>query len=568
MTWHMCSTLTRLLFCVVALSLGWGCSSGVDDGPDAGGTGGGAGGTGGTGGVIVVPPTVTETVPQDMETDVAPDTTVRAQFDAVLDETTVTTNSFSVRRGDGTPVAGNVSVDTAGLIAIFTPDSPLDLSSSFTATLAAGIQSIEGGALDADYSWSFTTRDGAWAAAEPIETGDTDATLPQVVIDASGNATAVWTQLEGPQPRIWANRSTPGAGWGDPSVIGDEGDAGAAQIAVDPQGNAIAVWDESDAMSSNVWANRFTPEAGWNGGQVIEIEMGNAEAAQIAMDLNGRAICVWRQQEGARFDIWANRFVPETGWSDAARIEVNNAGDANYPRLAVAPNGNAIAVWGQSDGTRINIWANRFTPGGGWGNAVLIEQGGGSGRLPDATIDSSGNAIAVWSQTDGARYSIWANRFTPVSGWAGAQLIETDDAGDAGGVEIAAYPGGDAIVVWTQSDGAVTNIWTNHFTRATGWGEAELIENDDAGDADSPQVAVDPKGSAIAVWSQSDGVQRHIWANRFGPGAGWGTPQLIDADDAGDAVTPQIALDPAGSGTAVWSSYDGARSGIWASQFE
>ena len=41
-------------------------------------------------------------------------------------------------------------------------------------------------------------------------------------------------------------------------------------------------------------------------------------------------------------------------------IETNDAGDALAPRIAYGADGNAIAVWKQSDGTHFSIWANRF----------------------------------------------------------------------------------------------------------------------------------------------------------------------------------------------------------------
>ena len=41
-------------------------------------------------------------------------------------------------------------------------------------------------------------------------------------------------------------------------------------------------------------------------------------------------------------------------------IEDDNRGDALGQWVAVDSNGNAIVVWAQSDGTRLNIWSNRF----------------------------------------------------------------------------------------------------------------------------------------------------------------------------------------------------------------
>ena len=374
-------------------------------------------------------------------------------------------------------------------------------------------------------------------------------------------------EIDGADFRVWANRLVPSMGWGEAGIIGGEGAAGTARVAASPQNNAVAVWDAAGEMAEDIWANHFTPTGAWSGGERIEDNPGDAEAVEVGTDASGNTIALWRQQEGGRFDIWSNRYDAATGWGVAATIEANNAGNARFPRLAVAPRGNAIAVWGQSDGSRINIWANRFTSDMVWGNAVIIEKRDGSAALPDVGLASDGSAIAVWSQ--GTTLSnIWANRFTPSRQWGDAQLIETSDAGDASDAHVVVGPFGDAHAVWQQSDGTVTSIWSNSFTPANGWGEAQLIEDDDSGDADSLRAAGDPRGNIIAVWSQSDGTRRNIWANRSTTADGWGTPQLLEVGDAGDAVNPRVALDPGGRGVVVWSYFDGFRSSIWASRFE
>jgi hypothetical protein len=50
-------------------------------------------------------------------------------------------------------------------------------------------------------------------------------------------------------------------------------------------------------------------------------------------------------------------------WQTAVLIETSNTGDATKPQIAMDAIGNAIAVWQQSDGARSNIWSNRFESG-------------------------------------------------------------------------------------------------------------------------------------------------------------------------------------------------------------
>ena len=65
---------------------------------------------------------------------------------------------------------------------------------------------------------------------------------------------------------------------------------------------------------------------------------------------------------------------PRSGqWDAAALIETDNAGDVFNPQIAVSAAGDALAVWGQSNGTRTSIRANRYTFGGTWGTALSLE---------------------------------------------------------------------------------------------------------------------------------------------------------------------------------------------------
>lgn len=205
------------------------------------------------------------------------------------------------------------------------------------------------------------------------------------------------------------------------------------------------------------------------------------------------------------------------GWRNAPTlIETNDMGSAYDPQIALNPDGNAFTVWVQSDGILNNIWANRYTVGSGWGSAELVEtNNAGNAYDPQIALDSNGTAFTVWVQDDGNRYNIRANRYTVGSGWGSAELIETNNMGSAYDPQIALDSDGNALTVWVQSDGTLNHIWANRYTVDSGWGNPELIESNNVGSASDPQIALDSNGSALAVWYQSDGSRYNIWANRY-----------------------------------------------------
>lgn len=186
-------------------------------------------------------------------------------------------------------------------------------------------------------------------------------------------------------------------------------------LAADPGGNATAMWAMYDGTRNNIWASRFDATAGrWGIAEAVETGSGDAALPQVGMDNHGNAVAVWHQHDGTRNNVWSNRYTADAGrWGVSAVIETDN-GDINAlgrPTIAVNASGDAVAVWAQHDGVRTNIWANRYSTGSGWGAAQLIESDDGWAYYADIGLDFSGNAIAVWAQDDGTRYNIRANTY-------------------------------------------------------------------------------------------------------------------------------------------------------------
>jgi hypothetical protein len=67
---------------------------------------------------------------------------------------------------------------------------------------------------------------------------------------------------------------------------------------------------------------------------------------------------------------------------------------------------------------------------------------------------------------------------------------------------------GNAVAVWVQSDGAFGSIWSNRYIPSSGWGTASPIEVRSV-QASSPHVAI-MNNYAVAVWEEWDGTRRNI----------------------------------------------------------
>ena len=309
--------------------------------------------------------------------------------------------------------------------------------------------------------WANRFDGSSWGTAELLEMSDATAGDPQIATDGSGNAIAVWDQADVAGGDLRASRFD-GFSWGTPESIetNDTGSTADPQIAMDSTGTAVAVWIQADGFRWNIWANRFDGSS-WGTAELIETGDATASDPQIAMDGAGNAVAVWIQSDGTAFSVWANHF-DGSAWGTAAMIETDDTVYLEYPQIAMNDSGDAVAVWEQhAGGSQVNIWANHFD-GSTWGTAERIENSNNRTINPQIAMDGAGNAIAVWEeQIEVGHRNVWANHFDG-SAWGSARLIEHTSF-SAYKPQIAMEYDGSAIAVWEQADNYFDEIWANRF---------------------------------------------------------------------------------------------------------
>jgi len=105
------------------------------------------------------PPTITAISPPDGETGVSVVAIVSATFSQAMEESTITTSTFTVSDSSGA-ITGAVSYDATTNTATFTPDGVLVEGMTYTATVTTDIQDKEGSHLASNFSWNFTVEKG------------------------------------------------------------------------------------------------------------------------------------------------------------------------------------------------------------------------------------------------------------------------------------------------------------------------------------------------------------------------------------------------------------------------
>ena len=201
--------------------------------------------------------------------------------------------------------------------------------------------------------------------------------------------------------------------------------------------------------------------------------------------------------------------------------------DAFEPQVVVAPDGTVIAVWTRSDGTNFRIQSSSRTPSGAWAAAQTISDPGMSASGPAIAVDPSGNALAVWTQSDGTDLRINA-AFRPSGGSFGAPVIVSAAGEDATAPDVSMDNSGNGLVGWQRTDGTKLRVQAAIRSAGVGGGFGPVTTVSEAGqDAFEPKVAAGPNVDAngVLVWTRSDGTNLRVQSSRRRDVVGYPRPK-------------------------------------------
>ena len=100
--------------------------------------------------------TVSATTPASGANGVSISSAVSATFNGAIDASTLNTSTFTLTSPGGS-VTATVTYNAATNTATFTPSAALAYSTTYIATISAGVKDPAGNPLASNYSWSFTT---------------------------------------------------------------------------------------------------------------------------------------------------------------------------------------------------------------------------------------------------------------------------------------------------------------------------------------------------------------------------------------------------------------------------
>jgi PKD domain len=338
-------------------------------------------------------------------------------------------------------------------------------------------------------------------------------------------------------------------------------------VAVDNAGDTVAVWERQDPLSSNLNVQVATRDPGGSFSTPKDLSKGSDDP-DVAITPGGEAVVAWVHFDNPNSSIQVSTRPPGGSFSSPAVVATSQLG--SFPQnlhVVVDAAGDAAVAWMEkdpagSDPNQFSILASVRPAGGSFSTPEVVSPQplvvGDNSSQPNLAIDAAGDVSVVWMYHDAAipRNEVQV-AVRPAGGSFSAPQTLSDTSQNADSPAVAMDSAGDAIAVWAGSDG------TNSIIRASvrpANGSFSMPADDlsePGKNADSPQIAMTPGGEATAVWSGSDGVYSIIQAATSpSPGGGFSTAVPLSTTGQ-NAFDPEVAVNAAGAATVVWKRSDG-----------
>ncbi len=391
----------------------------------------------------------------------------------------------------------------------------------------------------------------SWRAPVTIATGErTDS--PQIGVDKSGEAVAVWRRFGYARDfdLIQTASRRRGGGWTRPIAISPKMEAGfGPQVAVNSSGKAVAVWAGKEGKSLVIESSTRSADGRWSLPETISNLGEKSTEPQVALNDAGDAVAVWRIRNHLVRDKVqsASRSAGGT-WSVPTNISEPGR-DSTRAKVAIDGSGLAIAIWERiAKGGKV-IQSASLPAGGRWSAPKDLSAKNARSEKPHLAVNPKGEAVAVWQHLVHRRFHIQSTSRSRGSGWSAPVAISPKKA-FAYAPQVALNRRGEAAAVWVQKDdNELTSAESAARSPRGHWSKPTLISGKRY--VRKSEIAIDDDGDAVATWEPNEN-NFFVWGTSRLPRGGWAHP--VDLVRGGDIRAPQLTITPDGEAIAVWEN--------------
>jgi len=570
--------------------------------------------------VDTTPPVVDESFPESDTENFSPNGTVRFEFSEEVDpESVVDAGSATnedggirlysgedndeqderkqIRRSDITlslfptigsdPVTGEEIDINATAVTLTHASGRFALNTLYTVEVNDSIRDLaddpetdkvdEANYLTGSFSIEFTVRDGQWRSPSHVnDSGIGDAYDPDIAGNADGLLLGVWRQFVGGSSQIWVSQyDIAQRSWGAPMRL-DSVDAESAfspKISMNDSGDAAVVWYQPAAPGEapSIWTSRLENGV-WSAARNISEQDSSytADSPELGMDSSGNIHVIWRQETDRIINnVVSGRFAQlvtrrydsvQQDWMSVEALSGVEQEDANMARLFVNKEGASVTVWVQEGSGNDQIHARRYRSVSGWEPAQRVDTSNlGNASSPELSLDPNNDGILVWEQSNGFQTDIWTARYSGAT-WGQVQKLELDDRGPAVKPNVVMTRDGNGFVIWLQDTGSNELVRVREFDPREGWMSAETLTTQSNGVRRELQVFVDREGHAIAMWiNDAANGSTDIWYSRYTRYMDWSLAASLGNVGSLAASLGVAPVKEDGRAVALWYGFDGSQ---------
>ena len=331
-------------------------------------------------------------------------------------------------------------------------------------------------------------------------------------------------------------------------------------MAADSNNTLIVTWVDGrkGSFDYDLYAKRYGPDGSMVG---PEIEISSAGGAKwypsIDTDSKNGFVVAWHQLGGYGRDIWARRFGPAGQPLGSDFIVCAQSGDQEFPSVAVNAADDFMVVWEDyRSGTTIDIMARPFYSNGTpAGNEFAVHAGSAWARGPRVAALPGGDFEIVWSDNSSGEYDIYGAVYDVDAGVLWSRFDVCTAAGNQTQPAVAAGRGGsyDSVVAWRDTRNSRSNIYARNFHATGSPAGGELAASPVAYYQGEPTVTVDPWENFIISWDTYDIYYETIRARGFSPAGSPLGAELVVCNISGVQSDPSIAAAADGRFMVAWN---------------
>jgi hypothetical protein len=251
----------------------------------------------------------------------------------------------------------------------------------------------------------------------------------------------------------------------------------------------------------------------------------------------------------------------------AVNLNNNQASQTAAPQIAINDSDKAIAIWLEDNGGVNNVFARTFN-GSYWSvlatdlnKTQMVDAGS-----PQVAINNNGTIVVVWTEANDGVDNVYARIFNG-STWSDAFDLNNSQALNASSPQVSINNNDVAIVVWTEQSNSF-NIYSRVFDGTNWSSSAHNLNSNVAENGVYPQIALNNNNIGIAVWQEQNGNAAHVYA-RLLNGANWSLMSTdLNNDLLQNATLPHIAINDNETAIAVWNEYNNGIINVYARQFK